>query len=305
MLSAACASAWKSTCAVRSTWPGAASGSAKSCAPTACSVSPVALSTMAVVDHQRGAVGAHHAAAELERDLIGAPFEDLADLRRSRTLAAASARTAGSGRGRERTQVRSSSTLTTRSCQPSAHMTACCTGSASKNSLARMIVGPLRHLVERSVPLHRQIGAGERLPLALLQRRADLDQMHHDRRAEGRHDLRGAQRVEHHGAAAGAKLDQAHILRRAHLPPDRGGPQPDQLAEHLADLGRGDEVAVGAERVARHVVAVVGMGEAQRHELPDRHRAGAAMRRRISASSGESSSAISAAVARRLGARPR
>ena len=83
-----------------------------------------------------------------------------------------------------------------------------------------------------------------------------------------------AQRIEHHGAAAGTELDQAHVLRRAHQPPGRGRPQADQLAEHLADLGRGDEVAVGAERIAGDVVAVLRMGEAQRHVLRDRHRAG-------------------------------
>ncbi len=35
---------------------------------------------MAVVDDQRGAAGAHHAPADLERDVVGAPFEDRADL---------------------------------------------------------------------------------------------------------------------------------------------------------------------------------------------------------------------------------
>ncbi len=52
-------------------------------------------------------------------------------------------------------------------------------------------------------------------------------------------------------------------------------PQPEQFAEHLADLGRGDEVAARAERIARDVVAVVRMGQAHRHELPDRDRSGA------------------------------
>ena len=55
MLSAACASAWKSTWAVRSTSPGVASGSAKAWPPTACKVSPMRALGVAVVDDQRGA----------------------------------------------------------------------------------------------------------------------------------------------------------------------------------------------------------------------------------------------------------
>jgi hypothetical protein len=34
---------------------------------------------MAVIDHQRRAVGVHDASADLERNLVGAPFEDRAD----------------------------------------------------------------------------------------------------------------------------------------------------------------------------------------------------------------------------------
>ena len=75
--------------------------------------------------------------------------------------------------------------------------------------------------------------------------------------------------------------------------PGRGGPQPDQLAEHLADLRRGDEVALGAERIARHVVAVLADGS--RHSVmycATGIGPAAAMRRRISASSGGMSSVI-------------
>ena len=80
--------------------------------------------------------------------------------------------------------------------------------------------------------------------------------MHDDRLAESRRDIHGAQRIAHHGAAAGTKFDQPHIFRRAHHLPDRGRPQPDQLAEHLADFRRGGEIAAGAERIARDVIAV-------------------------------------------------
>ena len=48
-------------------------------------------------------------------------------------------------------------------------------------------------------------------------------------------------------------------------------PQPDQLAEHLADLGRGDEVAVGADARRPLPVAVLGIGEADLHVAVDGH----------------------------------
>jgi hypothetical protein len=131
-----------------------------------------------------------------------------------------------------------------------------------------------RNLIERIVPQDRFLDVLERLLLALAQRRAHLDQVHHQRGQKLRHDLRRAQRVKHHGAAARAKLDQPHVLRLAHLLPHRSRPQPDQLAEDLAHLRRGDEIAGATERIAGHVVAVLGMGEAQRHELPHRHRPG-------------------------------
>ena len=108
----------------------------------------------------------------------------------------------------------------------------------------------------------------------LPQRRADLDQMQHDRVAETAHTLRRAQRVLHHGAAAGPELDDAQVFRRAHLLPDRRHPQPDHLAEHLADFRRGDEIAAGAERIAVGVIAVLAVGQAQRHVFGDRHRPG-------------------------------
>src|SRR5262249_46538557 len=50
-------------------------------------------------------------------------------------------------------------------------------------------------------------------------------------------------------------------------------PQAEQLAEHLADLGRRGEVAGGAERVAPRVVAALGIVEAKLHVVRHRHRA--------------------------------
>ena len=111
--------------------------------------------------------------------------------------------------------------------------------------------------------------------LRLLQRRADLDQMHDDaRRGNPATTLAARSASCIMRAAAGAELDDAHVFRRAHLPPDRRHPQPDHLAEHLADFGRGDEIAAGAERIAGDVIAVLRMRQAQPHIFGDRHRPG-------------------------------
>ena len=104
------------------------------------------------------------------------------------------------------------------------------------------------------------------------QHRAGLDQMHRRRRGKIRQRLRGAQRVGHQRAAARPELDQPHVARRAHRRHTVAAHSADQLAEHLADLGRGDEIAAAPERIARHVVAVLRMAEAERHVVGDRHR---------------------------------
>ncbi len=59
-------------------------------------------------------------------------------------------------------------------------------------------------------------------------------------------------------------------------PPGLDKEDADDLAEQLADLRRGDEVAIAAEGVARLVIAVFGIGEAQREIVGDADRAGGA-----------------------------
>ena len=86
--------------------------------------------------------------------------------------------------------------------------------------------------------------------------------------------LRRAHRVGHQRAASGPEFDDAHVLRRTHLFPDRGHPQPDHLAEHLADLGRGDEIAGGAERFVGEVISVFRMRETKPHVFGERHWSG-------------------------------
>ena len=115
---------------------------------------------------------------------------------------------------------------------------------------------PLRHIADqRRASVTDGLSAGDRCQAsACCASRAgagaDLDQM--DRRGleEPRHPARGAQRIAHQRAAAGAQLDEAQRRRAAELLPRHGAPQADQLAEDLADLGRGNEIAGRADGVA-------------------------------------------------------
>ena len=107
--------------------------------------------------------------------------------------------------------------------------------------------GTGRDIRQRRMPQHRHVNVLQPLLLQELQQRAHFDQMHDDGGIKILDDLRRPQSIAHQGPASGPELDDAHVFRRAHLLPHRGHPQSDQLAEHLADLGRGDEIAAGAE----------------------------------------------------------
>jgi len=113
------------------------------------------------------------------------------------------------------------------------------------------------------------VAAGEGLALEPPQRRRGLDEV----------DLRGkaiarrcAERVPGERAAPRAKLDIVNVLAALHPHPQVSQPQADEFAEHLADLGRGDEIALGAERIAAGIVARVALA----HELGKADRAGLA-----------------------------
>ncbi len=113
-------------------------------------------------------------------------------------------------------------------------------------------------------------GRGERPRLQGAERRARLHEMHAQRAAEIRRHSEGAQRVHHQSAAAGPELHEQHRIGPAHLRPDVGAPKPDQLSEDLAHLGRGDEVAGGAQGIAGRVIAEPRV----LHRLRDGERAG-------------------------------
>ena len=93
--------------------------------------------------------------------------------------------------------------------------------------------------------------------------RAHLDQTDAQGAAKFRHSAGGAQQVLHQHAAAGAQLCHDHRIRPADPLPQLSAPQPDQLAENLADLGRGREIARRSDRAAPRIVP--GPGVVQRH----------------------------------------
>ncbi len=111
--------------------------------------------------------------------------------------------------------------------------------------------------------------AGQRLPLPAGEGRRHLDEMDVDGRVKGGKGARGPQEVGHQRAAAGAELDEPDGLRPAEGVPGLGRPDADQLAEDLADLRGGDEVARRTEGVAAHVVAVARVAEGERHVAID------------------------------------
>ncbi len=100
-----------------------------------------------------------------------------------------------------------------------------------------------RNVEQAAMPGQRDVDIAQRAALQLLERRADLHHVNRQRLAEGRQHLGGTQCIAHHGAAPGSKLDQPQSLGLVHHPPHRQRPQPEQLAENLADLGRGGEIA--------------------------------------------------------------
>jgi hypothetical protein len=103
------------------------------------------------------------------------------------------------------------------------------------------------------------------------QHRAGLNEVRRHAHARRRRPQR-PQDVRHQRSAAGPEFHEGQRIRPPHRAVDVGGPGPDQLAEHLADLGRRGEIALGAEGIARPVVAVNWMAEAESHVAIDADR---------------------------------
>ena len=125
---------------------------------------------------------------------------------------------------------------------------------------------------EAAAPAHRHLLVLQGCALDRLEHGVALDQLYAQCGAKRRHEARRAQHVEHQCAASGAKLDEPQRRRRPHLLPDDGAPQPDDLAEHLADLGRGNEIAAAADGRPASVVAMLGILQARLHVVGDADR---------------------------------
>ena len=134
--------------------------------------------------------------------------------------------------------------------------------------------GAVRHFVEARVPLHRHAQRLERFLLVADEDRIDLHQVQRHGMAERRQTLIARMASTIMVPRPGPSSMTRKAIRRAHLLPHRAHPQADQFAEHLADLRRGDEVAGTPERIARGVIAVRAVGEAQPHVFADRHGTG-------------------------------
>ena len=93
-------------------------------------------------------------------------------------------------------------------------------------------------------------GGGEAALLFLPQDRARLDEVEPQGAAEFGDGPRRAQQIGHKRAAAGTEFGQDHRIGPSDALPAVDQASADQLAEYLADFGRGDEVAGSAERVA-------------------------------------------------------
>ena len=158
-----------------------------------------------------------------------------------------------------RKPARRPSATTMRSHQPRAVFTYWRIGRASKNSLASSNSG-------RSPASSKCVVQRIRAPLSCnfsrwisLQGRAGLDQHHFELRPEiPAPRFSGPQGIGHQGAAPGPQFHQPGIFRAALIGPGLHAPQAQHLAEHLADLRRGDEIAARAERIAGGVIAGFG-----------------------------------------------
>ena len=109
-------------------------------------------------------------------------------------------------------------------------------------------------------PLHRVRGEGGLLAGA--QGGRGLDQHHACCSVKAGYSARSPKQIGHQRATPRTKLGQGKGGRGPLILPGLRQAQPQQFAEHLADLGPGDEVALCAERRACGVIAVVRVQQA-------------------------------------------
>ena len=129
-------------------------------------------------------------------------------------------------------------------------------------------------LLEALVPGDLELVGDQGLALDLLQPLAGFDQMHARLFIKVRREARKhAQDIRHHRAAAGSDFRDRDRFRRSVPAPGLEQEHADEFAEQLADLGRGDEIAALSERLARAVVAMFRICEAEREIVGDADRA--------------------------------
>ncbi len=149
------------------------------------------------------------------------------------------------------------------------------TGSASNSSLPRMKSGRSGRLSTDACHVGRLAKVSSaRFWISVRRGLASISAMSIRSRKPGSSRTKGAQHVGHQRAATGADLGQRGRQRRPCRAPGLVDPDRDELAEHLAHLGRGDEVAPGAEGLAGRVVAVRRVEQAGGHVVGNGDRPG-------------------------------
>src|SRR6187431_39247 len=124
---------------------------------------------------------------------------------------------------------------------------------------------PFGQIVDAVVPVERGSGVAEARALGLPQAWARLDQCDRDALEKFRHAAPSAHRIGHERAATRSKLCDNDRARLAYRLPHGDGPKPEQLAEDLADLRRGDEVTLSPNRLTRAVITGPRVGETDFH----------------------------------------
>jgi hypothetical protein len=110
---------------------------------------------------------------------------------------------------------------------------------------------------------------GQRLGLAGPERAAGLQQHDVQRLGEAGRDTRSPQRIAHQSSIAGAELDQPQARRPAEAGPHFRRPQAQDFAEHLRDMGGGDEVTVGPESRPHRIITFLRIVQARIHVVVD------------------------------------
>ena len=236
-------------------------------------VAPGALGDMAVIDEQRraragapagrrGPPASAAAAGQISTIVPGGESRSAGGTSR---LAARALRPVGKGTGRRR--VERDDPLG----PPPRPRTNCRIGSASRNSLATSSSGPSGTSSRSRQPDAVRRRRGARLLLGA-QHRARLDQIQPQRAAKSGTAPAARRKSAISTPRPGPSSARMHRVGPAHPLPQIGAPQPDQLAENLADLRRGDEIAAAPSGSRRRVIARLGIVQRHRHKGGDRER---------------------------------